>query len=66
MGRLESELQPVLKALRGHGIQGVAIHNHMMGEEPRIMFLYSWGVGTTTELAHAVRAALDLTRGATP
>jgi hypothetical protein len=63
---LESEIQPVLKALRGHGIQVVAIHNHMTGEEPRIIFLHYWGVGTTTELARAVRAALDLTRGATP
>ena len=63
---LESELQPVLKALRGHGIQVVAIHNHMTGEEPRIVFLHYWGVGTTTELARGVRAALDLTRSATP
>lgn len=63
---LEAELQPVLKTLRGHGIQVVAIHNHMTGEEPRIVFLHYWGVGTTAELARAVRAALDLTRGATP
>jgi len=62
----ESELQPVLKALRGHGVQIVAIHNHMTGEVPRIVFLHYWGVGGTTELASAVRAALDLTRGATP
>jgi hypothetical protein len=62
---LESELQPVLKALRGHGIQVVAIHNHMTKEEPRILFLHYWGVGSATELAHAVREALDLTRGVT-
>jgi hypothetical protein len=63
---LESELQPVLKALRKHGVQVVAIHNHMTGEEPRILFLHYWGVGKITELASAVREALDLTRGATP
>lgn len=63
---LESELQPVLKALRGRGVQVVAIHNHMTGEEPRIIFLHYWGVGTTAQLSDAVRAALDLTRGATP
>jgi len=37
---IESELQPVLKALRHADIQIVAIHQHMTGEEPRIMFLH--------------------------
>jgi len=60
---LESELQPVLKALRGRGLEVVAIHNHMTKEEPRILFLHYWGVGSATELARAVREALDLTRG---
>src|SRR5207245_3124193 len=36
----ESELQPVLKALRGAGINIVALHNHMVGERPRVMFLH--------------------------
>jgi len=39
---LESELQGVLKALRGAGISIVAIHQHMTGEEPRIVFLHYW------------------------
>src|SRR5215469_2309268 len=63
---LESELQPVLKSLRSNGIQIVAIHNHMTKEEPRILFLHYWGVGSTTALARAVRDALDLTHGTTP
>ena len=63
---LESELQPVLKALRGRGLQIAAIHNHMTKEEPRILFLHYWGVGSTTALARAVRDALDLTHGTTP
>ncbi len=58
---LESELQPVLKALRGAGIDIVAIHQHMTGESPRIMFLHYWGVGSTASLAMGVRAALDKT-----
>jgi len=37
---LESELQPVLKALRGAGINIVAIRDHMTGESPRIVFLH--------------------------
>jgi hypothetical protein len=57
----ESELQPVLKALRSAGIDIVAIHQHMTGESPRILFLHYWGVGPTTSLARGLRAALDRT-----
>ena len=58
---LESELQPVLKALRHAGILIVAIHQHMTGEEPRVMFLHYWGVGPAEDLARGVRSALDQT-----
>ena len=56
---LESELQPVLKALRAAGINVVAIHNHMVGESPRIVFLHYWGMGSTTDLAKGLKIALD-------
>jgi uncharacterized protein DUF1259 len=55
----EKELQAVLKALRGHDISVVAIHNHMTSENPRIIFLHYWGVGTTEQLARSLKAALD-------
>ena len=55
----ENELQAVLKALRGAGINVVAIHNHMTEESPRTVFLHYWGVGTTGQLAKGVKAALD-------
>ncbi len=58
---LESELQGVLKALRGARIDIVAIHQHMTGEEPRMMFLHYWGVGPAQDLARGLRAALDRT-----
>ncbi len=58
---LESELQGVLKALRAAGIDIVAIHQHMAGEQPRIMFLHFWGVGRAEDLAKGLRAALDRT-----
>ncbi len=57
----ESELQNVLKTLRAAGINVVAIHQHMVGEEPRIMFLHYWGVAPAAELAKGLRAALDVT-----
>jgi hypothetical protein len=59
---LESELQNVLKALRHAGINIVAIHQHMTGENPRVMFLHYWGVGRTEDLAKGLAAALEQTR----
>jgi hypothetical protein len=56
---LESELQPVLKALRGAGINIVAIHQHMTLESPRVVFLHYWGIGATRDLAKGLKAALD-------
>jgi hypothetical protein len=58
----EDELQPVLKSLRGSGVDIVAIHHHMVGEQPRILFLHYWGRGPATTLAGAVKKALDLTK----
>jgi hypothetical protein len=63
----EGELQGVLRALRRADIDVVAIHHHMTGEEPRILFLHYWGVGRTDDLARGLRAALDVTaRGPAP
>jgi hypothetical protein len=58
---LESELQAVLKSLRHDGINIVAIHHHMIGETPRYLFLHYWGRGPASELAQAVKSALENT-----
>ena len=55
----ENEVQPVLKALRSANINIVAIHNHMIGENPRVIFLHFWGVGSTSQLATGLKSALD-------
>jgi len=57
----ENEVAPVIKALIEHGIEVVAVHNHMVHEQPRIFFLHYWGVGNAEELAKGLRAALDQT-----
>ena len=57
----ETELQPVLKSLRASGINIVAIHHHMTGEHPRVLFLHYWGRGSSAQLAKSVKAAVDLT-----
>ena len=58
---LESELQDVLKALRHANIDIVAIHQHMTGENPRIMFLHHWGFGRAEDLARGLKAAFAKT-----
>src|SRR5689334_14576169 len=62
---LDREVTPVLKALRGNGIDVVAIHHHMTGTEPQVIFLHYWGKGSAQKLAAAVRSAIDQT-GARP
>ncbi len=57
----EDELQGVLKALRASRIDVVAIHQHMIDETPRILFLHYWAIGRTEDLARGLRAALDRT-----
>ncbi|HKB91182.1 MAG TPA: DUF1259 domain-containing protein [Opitutaceae bacterium] len=55
----EKELQPALKALRAGGINIVAIHHHMTGETPRILFFHYWGRGSAADLAKSLKAGLD-------
>ena len=55
---LAKEVTPVLKALRGHGLDVVAIHHHMTGTEPAIFFLHYWGTGPAERLAAGFKAAI--------
>ncbi len=62
---LEGEVTPVLKALRKNGLDVVAIHHHMAGEQPMVIFLHYWGKGPAEKLANAFKAALgELGKGA--
>lgn len=58
---LENEVAPVIKALVENGIEVVAVHNHMVQEQPKIFFLHYWGIGNAEQLAKGLRAALDQT-----
>ena len=53
------EVQTVLRALRKGNIHIVALHNHMIGEEPTFYFTHFWGKGAPEMLAQTVKAALD-------
>ena len=57
---LPGELQGVLKSLRKSGINIVAIHQHMITENPRYIFLHYWGRGPADRLAKSLKTSLDL------
>jgi hypothetical protein len=62
---LAHEVTPVLKALRGNGIDVVAIHQHMTTTQPTIYFLHYWGRGPVEKLAGGFKAAFsELGKGA--
>ncbi len=62
---LDREVTPVLKSLRSSGIDVVAIHHHMTGTNPPVIFLHYWGKGPAQKLATAFRTAIEQT-GARP
>jgi Domain of Unknown Function (DUF1259) len=58
---LENEVAPVIKALIENGMEVVAVHNHMVYEQPLIFFLHYWGLGPAAQLANGLKAALNQT-----
>jgi Domain of Unknown Function (DUF1259) len=61
----DSEVNPVIKALRTSGIEVTAIHSHMLSEQPRLIFMHFWANDDAIKLAKGLRAALDKTARAT-
>ena len=53
------EVNPVINALRAHGIEITALHSHMLDEEPRLFFMHFWANDDTIKLAEGLHAALD-------
>ncbi len=59
-----AELGPVLAELARQGLGVTAIHNHLVGEEPRLLYVHVHGMGRATDLAR--RLDRVLARTATP
>jgi hypothetical protein len=59
---LEGEVGPVLGKLQERGIEQTALHNHVLHESPRVMYMHIGGHGAPARLAAAVHAALALTK----
>ena len=57
----ESEVEAVMSKLQAGGVEQTALHNHLLGETPRIMYMHIHGHGDAVKLAHALHDALALT-----
>jgi Domain of Unknown Function (DUF1259) len=57
----DKEVNPVARALRQHGIDVTAIHNHGLLDTPRLFYMHFWAVDEPAKLAQGLKAALDQT-----
>lgn len=59
---LEGELNPVVAKLRSSGFEISAVHNHLLEETPRVMYVHYMGHGPAEQLAASLRAALSVSK----
>ena len=59
---LPDEVNPVVRALQAGGLDVLAIHNHLIGESPQVVYLHFGGHGDPLQVAKALRSALDTTK----
>ena len=59
---LEDELNPVMEKLRSAGFEISAVHNHLIDETPRVMYMHYMGHGAASQLAASLRAALAVSK----
>jgi hypothetical protein len=62
----EDEVEPVMMKLQEGGIQESALHNHLLGESPHVMYMHIVGHGDPVQMAKAIREALTLTKTPAP
>ncbi|HTK95636.1 MAG TPA: DUF1259 domain-containing protein [Terriglobales bacterium] len=57
-----AEVNPVISALQRSGIDVTGVHNHLIGETPRVMYVHFFGKGDAAKLAQGLHDALAATR----
>ena len=58
----EDEVAPVMQALQSGSIEITALHNHLIGESPRVMYMHIHGMGKAASMAKAIHEALAKTK----
>jgi Domain of Unknown Function (DUF1259) len=59
---LDEEINPVISKLEERGIEVAALHNHLLHENPRIMYIHFVGRGDEVAMAKGIREAIGLTK----
>jgi len=59
---LQGEVNPVMKKLRDAGFEITAVHNHLLDEDPRLMYMHYMGEGNSKQLATSVHDALAVSK----
>ena len=57
----EEEVGPVMRALQQGGVELTALHNHLLLESPRVMYMHIAAHGDAVKIATAIRTALATT-----
>ncbi len=63
---IDKEVNPVARALRQHGIDVTALHNHGLQDSPRLFYMHFWATDDPAKLAQGLKAALDQTNSQKP
>jgi hypothetical protein len=58
----EDEVGPVMRALQQGGVEQTALHNHVLHESPRVMYMHIAAHGDAVKVAQAIRSALGESR----
>jgi hypothetical protein len=59
---VSSEVDPTVAALRAHGFEVTAMHQHMIGDDPTLYYVHWWHVGSASEVATGLHEALSHVR----
>jgi hypothetical protein len=59
---LDGEVSSVMGSLQQNGVEQTALHNHLLRESPRVMYMHIRAIGNAVRIARAVRTALEFTQ----
>lgn len=62
----EDEVNPVISRLQQGGVEQTAVHHHITGESPRVLYVHIGAHGDLVKLAETISAALKLTKTPAP
>ena len=58
----EEEVAPVMASLQKAGVHEAALHNHLLGESPHVLYMHLASHGDAVQMAKAIHDAVALTK----